>query len=97
MVVIVYFTSITTTTELDKNQIRIRNTLEAFKIPHKFVDLAADASLLEEMRNKVGNRKAMAPQIFNDDKYCGDFAAFEEAMESEKVEEFFKSGCQQNK
>ncbi|GCB77620.1 SH3 domain-binding glutamic acid-rich-like protein 3 [Scyliorhinus torazame] len=97
MGVIVYYTSITSTYELDKKQLRIRNTLEAFNIPHKFLDLAADSSLLEEMRMKVGNPEAMVPQVFHDDKYCGDFAAFEEAMESETVEEFFKGDCQQKK
>uniref|UniRef100_UPI00398E73D7 SH3 domain-binding glutamic acid-rich-like protein 3 n=1 Tax=Pristiophorus japonicus TaxID=55135 RepID=UPI00398E73D7 len=90
MVVTVYYCSVTTTTALEKQQKRIVQTLEAFHIPHQLLDLSTNENLKDEMRMKVGDPKAMAPQIFNGDQYCGDFAAFSQAMEHEKVNQFFK-------
>ncbi|XP_078068570.1 SH3 domain-binding glutamic acid-rich-like protein 3 [Mustelus asterias] len=97
MEVIVYYTSITATSALEKRQSSIRDMLTSLKIPHKLVDLSQDETLLGEMRKKTGNPEALPPQVFYGDQYCGDYAAFDDAMESEKVEEFFKAERQQKK
>ncbi|XP_067839976.1 SH3 domain-binding glutamic acid-rich-like protein 3 [Heptranchias perlo] len=97
MGITVYYCSITTTIGLDKNQREIINTLNGMQIPYKLLDLSADASLKDEMRAKVGDPKAMAPQIFNGDQYCGDYDAFFQAMEAKKIQQFFKVDNLQNK
>ncbi|XP_067875130.1 SH3 domain-binding glutamic acid-rich-like protein 3 [Heterodontus francisci] len=96
MVVIVYYTSITSTISLEKNQRSITDMLSAMKISFQLLDVSTDKNLLEEMRAKMGDPKAMVPQIFNGDQYCGDYEAFSQAMEFEKVKEFFKvDSCQE--
>ncbi|XP_069744436.1 SH3 domain-binding glutamic acid-rich-like protein 3 [Narcine bancroftii] len=90
MKIVIYYTSITATVELDKKQNNIKNILDGKNIPYILLDLAADANLKDEMREKIGDPKAMPPQIFNGDQYCGDFVAFEQAVESEKLEAFLK-------
>uniref|UniRef100_A0A671MPV5 Zgc:153284 n=1 Tax=Sinocyclocheilus anshuiensis TaxID=1608454 RepID=A0A671MPV5_9TELE len=54
------------------------------------LDIAGSGDLKEEMRKKVGNPSAMPPQVFNGDKYCGDYQKFSDAMENGKPEAFFK-------
>ncbi|XP_078398589.1 SH3 domain-binding glutamic acid-rich-like protein 3 [Cetorhinus maximus] len=95
MVITVYYTTITSTSALERNQKKIIDMLDALHIPYNLLDLAADGNLLAVMRDKVGDCKAMVPQVFNGDQYCGDYTAFEQAMENEKVKEFFKVDGQQ--
>ena len=45
--------------------------LDAKKIPYEKLDVAADESLKARMRELSGNPKAIPPQLFNDDQYCG--------------------------
>lgn len=52
--------------------------------------MAQDDVALEKMRELVGNEEALAPQIANGDEYCGDFEAFEAAIEEETLAEFLK-------
>ena len=46
-------------------------TLDAKKIPYEKVDIAADEEAKKKMRDLIGDPKALPPQLFNDDTYCG--------------------------
>ncbi|KAJ8275270.1 hypothetical protein COCON_G00098950 [Conger conger] len=90
MSVTVYFTSVTGSLQTKNNQTKIIQLLESKKIQFETVDISQSTDLRTDMREKCGNPKALPPQIFNGDAYCGDFAMFEEAVEMETVEEFLK-------
>lgn len=47
--------------------------LESKHIDVKLLDIAADASLKDKMRQGAGDSKALPPQIFNGDEYLGVF------------------------
>ena len=56
----------------------------------EYIDVAASEEAKKKMRDLSGNPKALPPQIFNDDQYCGGFEAFDNALEDERLEEFLK-------
>ncbi|KAJ7394333.1 SH3 domain-binding glutamic acid-rich-like protein [Desmophyllum pertusum] len=76
--------------EIKKRQQRIRTLLKAYKVSFQEVDVAQDEDELERMRELVGDEAAVAPQIANGEEYCGDYVAFETAIEKENLEEFLK-------
>ncbi|KAM4712635.1 SH3 domain-binding glutamic acid-rich-like protein 3 [Anableps anableps] len=90
MSVTVYMASVSGSLELKKNQERIFSVLSSKKIPYKTVDITQNSEDKDLMRKKAGNPSALPPQIFNGDVYCGDFAAFENAIEMEDLEKFLK-------
>ena len=45
--------------------------LDSKKIKYEEVDVAADSEAKEKMRALIGDNKALPPQIFNGDTYCG--------------------------
>ena len=45
--------------------------LEAKKIEFEKLDIAASEDLKKKMRDLIGDPKALPPQLFNDDQYCG--------------------------
>ena len=45
--------------------------LESKKIPYNKLDVAADTDLRDKMRGIIGDPKALPPQLFNGDTYCG--------------------------
>ncbi|XP_036003386.1 SH3 domain-binding glutamic acid-rich-like protein 3 [Fundulus heteroclitus] len=90
MTVTVYMASVSGSLELKKNQERIFSILTSKKIPFKTVDITQNTDDKDLMRKMAGNAKALPPQIFNGDVYCGDFAAFENAIEMEQLEKFLK-------
>ncbi|KAK0063756.1 SH3 domain-binding glutamic acid-rich-like protein 3, partial [Biomphalaria pfeifferi] len=49
----------------------IETVLKAKQLPYQLIDIAQDTSKKDEMRLKCGNETAVAPQIFNEDFYCG--------------------------
>ncbi|XP_037541343.1 SH3 domain-binding glutamic acid-rich-like protein 3 [Nematolebias whitei] len=92
MPVIVYYASVSGSLELKKNQERIMSVLTSKKIPYETKDITQNSADKDAMRKKAGNPTAMPPQICNGDVYCGDFAAFENAIEDNQLEEFLKLG-----
>jgi len=64
--------------------------LESKGINFEIVDIAASAEDKDKMRELVGDPTALPPQIVNDGVYCGDFSAFETAVEDEQLETFLK-------
>ncbi|XP_013874385.1 SH3 domain-binding glutamic acid-rich-like protein 3 [Austrofundulus limnaeus] len=90
MSVILYYASVSSSVELKKKQERIMSVLTSKKISYKAVDITQNAQDKDLMRKKAGNPAAMPPQICNGDVYCGDFEAFENAIECEELEKFLK-------
>ncbi|XP_016113106.1 SH3 domain-binding glutamic acid-rich-like protein 3 [Sinocyclocheilus grahami] len=90
MSITVYYSSVSGSREVKQHQSEMLQFLDAKKIKYFAVDIAGSGDLKEEMRKKVGNPSAMPPQVFNGDKYCGDYQKFSDAMEDGKPETFFK-------
>ena len=45
--------------------------LTSKKIEFEKIDISSEAGAKDEMRAIIGDPKALAPQLINDDKYCG--------------------------
>ncbi|XP_066529252.1 SH3 domain-binding glutamic acid-rich-like protein 3 [Hoplias malabaricus] len=90
MSVKIYFSSVGGSRELKEQQSKIFQFLDAKKIKYQPVDISQDAGLKDEMRQKTGNPSALPPQVFNGNKYCGDYQAFFDAVEDGKGEKFFQ-------
>ncbi|XP_072218022.1 SH3 domain-binding glutamic acid-rich-like protein 3 [Leuresthes tenuis] len=90
MSVILFYSSVSGSLELKKNQERIMSVLTSKRIPFKAVDIAQNSDDKDLMRQRAGDPTALPPQLCNGDAYCGDFAAFENAIEMEQLEEFLK-------
>ncbi|XP_026174566.1 SH3 domain-binding glutamic acid-rich-like protein 3 [Mastacembelus armatus] len=86
----VFFTSVSSSVQIKKNQDRIFSVLESKKIPFKAVDISQKAEDKDLMRKIAKNPTALPPQICNGDVYCGDIDAFENAIEAEQLEAFLK-------
>ena len=48
-------------------------------------------------KRRIGQKVALAPQIFNDDFYCGDYEDFQEANENRCLEKFLRIEKQNSK
>ncbi|XP_040919793.1 SH3 domain-binding glutamic acid-rich-like protein 3 [Toxotes jaculatrix] len=90
MPVIVFYSSVSGSVEMRKNQDRIFSILSSKKIPFKAVDISQNSDDKDLMRKRAGNPTALPPQICNGDVYCGDMAAFNDAIEMEQLEKFLK-------
>lgn len=90
MTVIVFFTSVSGSLEMKKRQERIFSVLSSKKILFEVVDISQNSEDKDLMRKRAGNPTALPPQICNGDVYCGDFAAFENAVEMEELEAFLQ-------
>ncbi|XP_076813022.1 SH3 domain-binding glutamic acid-rich-like protein 3 [Clavelina lepadiformis] len=85
-----YMASVTGNVEIKKKQQKILMTLEGKKFPFEQIDITSDSAKKDEMREIAGDPKALPPQLANGKDYLGDFAAFDEAVENETLEEFLK-------
>merc|ERR1712050_750418 len=79
--------------EITNRQHRILMILKSLGIAMKQVDISAPG--MDEQRDfmragakKKGQRHALPPQIFNGEKYCGDYDDFDVANEDDELEEF---------
>ncbi|XP_060947353.1 SH3 domain-binding glutamic acid-rich-like protein 3 [Limanda limanda] len=90
MPVKVFITSVSSNLKIKKDQQKIEMTLDSLKIPYTNVDIAQNVEDKDEMRRIAGDPTALPPQICNGDTYCGDFKAFEEAVEMEELPKFLK-------
>ncbi|XP_041814943.1 SH3 domain-binding glutamic acid-rich-like protein 3 [Chelmon rostratus] len=90
MPVKVFYSSVSGSLELKKHQQLIMSILDSKSIPYDLVDIAQNSDDKDLMRKIAGNPTALPPQICNGDVYCGDFAAFENAVEMEDLEQFLK-------
>ncbi|KAK3737131.1 hypothetical protein RRG08_016437 [Elysia crispata] len=88
--VTVFISAISSDMERKKNQRTIEDVLSGQKIEFEAVDVSSSRDELDRMRRIVGKPDALAPQIVNGDTYCGDYAAFDEAVENKALKEFLK-------
>merc|ERR1712096_434567 len=80
--------------EITNNQHRILMILKSLGMLVEVVDISAPG--MDEQRDlmrasakkKEGQRHALPPQIFNKEKYCGDYDDFDIANEDDELEEF---------
>ncbi|KAM6906457.1 SH3 domain-binding glutamic acid-rich-like protein 3 [Lycodopsis pacificus] len=90
MLIKVYYSSVSSCQKMKKHQQHIFNVLSSKKIKFDAVDIAQDCAVKDLMRKLVGDQTALPPQIVNGDNYCGDYKAFENAIEEEALESFLK-------
>jgi len=86
----VYVSTVSSNLEIKKNQQKIEMILSSKGYDVQYIDVAASEEAKQRMRDLSGNPKALPPQIFNEDQYCGDFEAFDNAIEDDNLEEFLK-------
>ena len=86
----VFYASVTSNLETKKQQQRIEMILDGKKIPYNKVDITADSNEKDRMRQIVGNERALPPQIARGSTYCGDYEAFDLAIEMETLDQFLK-------
>ncbi|KAJ8409675.1 hypothetical protein AAFF_G00217340 [Aldrovandia affinis] len=90
MSITIYYTSVSGSRELKGHQNKIFQYLDSKNIEYKMVDISQSSEVKDEMRRKADNPRALPPQIFSGDVYCGDYDKFFEALEEEKIDAFLK-------
>ncbi|CAL1586341.1 unnamed protein product [Knipowitschia caucasica] len=90
MALSVFYSSVSGNTEMKKQQQRIFDVLQSKKIDFEAVDISQESENKDLMRRIAGDPTALPPQICKGDSYCGNFTAFESAIEAEALEEFLK-------
>lgn len=85
-----YYTTVTASREVKSQQTAVMRILESKSIKYELIDISVGGEVRDEMRSKAGNPAAVPPQIFNEDKYCGNYEMFSEAVEADSVEQFLK-------
>ncbi|XP_064627820.1 SH3 domain-binding glutamic acid-rich-like protein 3 [Lineus longissimus] len=88
--VVVYMSTVSSNMAIKQQQTKIKNILESKKVPYTEVDISASEDDKKKMRAIAENETALPPQIANGDSYCGNFEAFDEAVECEVLEKFLK-------
>jgi hypothetical protein len=88
--VVLYLSNLTSNSETRKQQVRIQDVLSGKKIEFKVVDVSGDKDDLAKMRAIAQDPHALAPQLANGDVYCGNYEAFDNAVESKTLKEFLK-------
>merc|ERR1712126_376055 len=79
---------------ITNQQHRILMILKSLGISLQQVDISAPGmddqrdAMRASAKKKEGQRHALPPQIFNGDKYCGDYDDFDVANEDDELEEF---------
>lgn len=93
--IVVYISTVASNLDIKKKQQKVEMILESkFKqggpVTLEYVDVAASEADKKKMRDLSGNPKALPPQFFNGDTYCGDYDAFDEAVESDALLQFLR-------
>ncbi|XP_006111843.2 SH3 domain-binding glutamic acid-rich protein [Pelodiscus sinensis] len=94
MVIKVFVATSSGSTAIKKKQQEVVGFLEANKIDFKEMDIAGDEDNRKWMRENVPGEKKpqngipLPPQIFNEEKYCGDFESFFSAKEENIIYSF---------
>ncbi|KAL3882392.1 hypothetical protein ACJMK2_028738 [Sinanodonta woodiana] len=96
MVIKVYISSVSSNTYMKKSQTSIIDLLDMHKVKYELIDIA-DPTNEEQKKFMRANSKPkeegkvpLPPQVFNGDDYCGDYEAFENALEQNMLFEFLK-------
>ncbi|KAM5290684.1 SH3 domain-binding glutamic acid-rich-like protein 3 [Glossophaga mutica] len=86
----VYYSSVSGSREVKQRQEDVLRILDAYKINYELIDISISLKKLQQMRRKVSSPKALPPQIFNGQEYCGDFEMFHKAKENKEILKFLK-------
>jgi len=86
----IFVTSVSSSSEIKGQQQRIKMVLEGKKVDFEEVDIAADSSLKDKMRELAGDPKCLPPQLAKGSDYLGNYEAFNNAVEDEALEQFLK-------
>jgi glutaredoxin len=90
----IYISSNNGNKELQNHQSRILMILKSLGIEFEAVDVSAPGTekdrdyMRANGKKKEGDRNVLPPQIFNGDKFCGDYDDFDIANEDDVLEEF---------
>ncbi|XP_078130609.1 SH3 domain-binding glutamic acid-rich-like protein 3 [Sander vitreus] len=90
MPVIVFCSNVSGSREIKTKQNKIFHVLDGKKIAYETVDISEDSKKKDLMRNLAKNSTALPPQICNGNNYCGDYDAFDSAVEEGTLEKFLK-------
>ncbi|XP_013408696.1 SH3 domain-binding glutamic acid-rich-like protein 3 isoform X3 [Lingula anatina] len=85
----VYISSVSGNLEIKKQQQKIQMVLSGKKIDAQYIDVSSNDAAKKFMRESAGE-KSIPPQLFNGEEYLGDYAAFEKAVEDERLMDFLK-------
>ncbi|XP_010216262.1 PREDICTED: SH3 domain-binding glutamic acid-rich protein [Tinamus guttatus] len=94
MVIKVFVATSSGSTAIKKKQQEVVGFLEANKIDFQQMDIAGDEDNRNWMRENVPGEKKpqngipLPPQIFNEERYCGDFESFFSAKEENIIYSF---------
>ncbi|KAM8819678.1 adapter SH3BGRL-like [Eudromia elegans] len=94
MVIRVFVATSSGSTAIKKKQQEVVGFLEANKIDFQQMDIAGDEDNRNWMRENVPGEKKpqngipLPPQIFNEERYCGDFESFFSAKEENIIYSF---------
>nr|CAG4638740.1 EOG090X0DPU [Cyclestheria hislopi] len=96
MVIKFYVSSISGNKEMKKRQMKAQLIMESKGVHFEVIDIS-DPGKESERRFMQANAKAknnarnpIPPQFFNEEEYCGDYEGFDEANETDMLEEFLK-------
>ena len=87
--IILYWTSVTSSLEIKKEQQRIEMVLSGKKIEFEKVDISLVEGAKEKMREICGEG-TLPPQLCRGDTYLGNYVQFEAAIENEELDKFLK-------
>ncbi|CAB3982371.1 SH3 domain-binding glutamic acid-rich 3 [Paramuricea clavata] len=87
--IILYWTSVTSSLEIKKEQQRIEMVLSGKKIEYEKVDISLVEGAKEKMREICGEG-TLPPQLCKGDTYLGNYAQFDAAIENEELDKFLK-------
>ena len=95
MVLRVYFISTTGRRDIRKGQIHVFSVLSSWKYEYEAIDVAAPENENErhfviDAGKKSEDGKIILPQIFEEERCCGDYSDFLNAIEDEKLKLFLK-------
>ncbi|XP_042913978.1 SH3 domain-binding glutamic acid-rich-like protein 2 [Parasteatoda tepidariorum] len=95
MTIKVYISGICGSHEVRKHQQRVLFILQGLPIDLQIVDITEpgrddDLVFMQEEAKKHDKKTQLPPQIFNDSKYCGDYADFELANDDDEIMRFLK-------
>ncbi|CAG0901804.1 unnamed protein product [Cyprideis torosa] len=95
MVIKVYISGISGNKEVKKRQQRVVMILDSKAIKYDLVDIGEpgmedEKDFMHQNANAKTAKHPLPPQIFNQDAYCGDYEEFDEANETDTLENFLK-------
>nr|CAG4641207.1 EOG090X0DPU [Eulimnadia texana] len=96
MVIKYYISSLSGNKEIKKRQMKAQLIMESKGVDFEIIDISdpgreAERKFMQtNAKAKDNARYPIAPQFFNEDDYCGDYDGFDEANETDTLEDFLK-------